>query len=111
MAGLDLYEELSTKVVLLDKALGQLGKRGREYANCEQTYRVALAKKMLTERDKGLPATILSDVCRGDKEIARFKFERDVAEVTYKSALEAINCYKVAIRVLENQITREYGNA
>ncbi|MFY9421450.1 MAG: hypothetical protein WAP91_00355 [Bacilli bacterium] len=108
MSGQDLYLELSIKVELLDKALRALGERGREYAKAEHDYRVALAQKILIERDRGTPVTIISDVCRGDKVIAKLKFERDVAEVVYKAAMEAINTYKLQIKILENQIEREW---
>ncbi len=101
-------QELSNKVSLLDSALQQLGNRGRFHADTEQKYRVALAQKILTEREKGTPVTIISDICRGDREIARLKFDRDCAEVTYKAALEACNVYKIQIRVLESQINREW---
>ena len=108
MSGQDLYIELSAKVNMLDKALQQLGVRGRAYAKAEQDYRIALAQKMLTERESGTPVTIISDICRGDRQIAGLKFERDVAEVSYKAGLEACNVYKLQIRTLEGQIEREY---
>jgi len=63
---------------------------------------------MLQERDSGTPVTIISDICRGSQEIAELKFKRDCAEVVYKSALEAVNGYKLQIKVLENQIDREW---
>ena len=108
MSGQDLMLELSTKVAIIDKALQEFGNRGRAHAKAEQEYRQAVAKKILVEREKGTPVTIMSDICRGDKEVARLKFERDVAEVTYKAASEAIQVYKIQIRVLENTIEREY---
>lgn len=111
MSGQDLIVELQSKVALLDKALQQLGNRGRTYAQAEQDYRVALAKKIAIEREKSTPVTIISDVCRGDKDIALAKFQRDVAEITYDSAKEAINVYKLQIKVLENQIDREWRYA
>ena len=104
----DLFQELQGRMGLLERALGELGKRGRENAQAEMDYRVALAEKMLQERDKGTPVTIVSDVCRGDKGIALLKFKRDCAEVSYKAALEAINIYKVEIKSLEEQIGREW---
>lgn len=107
-SGQDLMTELQGRVSMLDTALKQLGNRGRAAADAEQRYRVALAKKIMVERDRGTPATIMSDICRGDLEIARLKFDRDVAEVTYKSAMEACNIYKIQVKVLENQIDREY---
>lgn len=108
MSGQDLISELGAKVEMTDKALRELGARGRAYAQAERDYRVALSQKILEEREKGLPATLIGDICRGNKQIAALKFERDVAETVYKSALEAINVYKLQIRVLENTIEREY---
>ena len=111
MSGQDLVIELQGKVAMLDKALQQLGNRGRAYAQAEMDYRIGLAQKIIVERDKGVPVTIISDICRGDRSIAKLKFERDVAETVYKSALEAINTYKLQIKILENQIDREWKNA
>ena len=108
---MEMLVELQGKVKLLDAAINQLGKRGRAYAEAEQKYKIALAKKILIERDKGTPVTIISDLCRGDAEIARMRFERDCADVGYKAAMEAINSYKLQIRILDAQIQREWGNA
>lgn len=107
-SGQDLIIELQGRVSMLDTALKQLGNRGRAAADAEQKYRISLAQKIMVERDKGTPATIMSDICRGDPQIAKLKFDRDVAEVTYKSAMEACNIYKIQVKVLENQIDREY---
>lgn len=104
----DLITEMGAKTALLDKAIGQLGARGRNYAKAEQDYRIALAKKILEGRAEGMPVSILSDVCRGNPEIARLKLERDIAETVYKSALEAIQAYKLQIRILDAQIEREW---
>lgn len=109
MSGQDLFNELQGRSKLLDTALGELGRRGRDHAESEKKYRIALAKRILEERAKGTPVTVISDICRGDVEIAQLKFERDCAEVTYKAALEAINNYKLQIRVLDEQISREWN--
>ena len=106
--GLDLLTELQNKTRLLDKALNELGKRGRKKAATEAEYRKTLAVLMLKKREEGIPATILSDICRGSKEAARLKLERDIAEVDYIANLEAINAYKLNIRTLNDQIEREW---
>lgn len=104
----DLIIELQTKSALLDKAIGQLGVRGRAFAQAEHDYRVALRKKVIVERDKGVPVTIISDICRGDPEIARLRFERDVALTVYESAKEAVNGYKLQMKIIDAQIDREW---
>lgn len=108
MSGQDLMLELQDKVSLLDKALKQIGVRGRAYAEAERAYRVALAQKILVERDAGTPVTIIGDICRGDQGIANLKLERDICESTYKASLEACNVYKLQLRLLESQVDREF---
>lgn len=107
----DLILELQEKTRLLDAAIRQLGKRGLTYAQAEMEYKIALNEAILMERVNGTPVTIISDVCRGKKEIAKLRFERDCAEVVYKSAQEAINSYKLQIRILDAQIQREWGGS
>ena len=110
ITGPDLFEEIENKNRLLEAALRQIGKRGEEFAKSEKNYREALAKKILLERDKGTPVTIISDICRGSSEIAKLRFQRDTAEVLYKAALEACNIYKLQIRLLDGQLEREWSN-
>lgn len=106
----DLISEIQEKTRLLDAAIKQLSKRGQAYADSERTYRIALAKRILELRETGVPVTIISDICRGDKEIAGLRFDRDCAEIVYKSAQEAINNYKLQIRILDSQVQREWGS-
>ena len=47
---IDLISEIGQKSKLLDAAVQELGKRGRSYAQSEQEYRIALAKRILDER-------------------------------------------------------------
>lgn len=108
---MELINEIWQKKRLLDSAICEIGTRGKALAQAELEYRVALSQKMLEEREKGTPVTIISDICRGDHKIAKLRFERDVADVVYKAAAEAINSYKLQIRILDAQIEREWGHA
>ena len=42
--------------------------------------------------------------------MAEKRFKRDVSEAMYKTALENINVLKLQIKILENQLEREWGN-
>ena len=107
--GADLDKELKEYGKMLRAALESNVERGKEYATAERDYRVALRKVILIERGKGTPVTIINDICKGDEVIANLRLARDIAEQRYKSSLEAINVYKTFIRVIENEISREYG--
>lgn len=107
----DLVNEIASKTALLDKAVLQFGHRGRTYAQAEHDYRVALSKRILEHRADGMPVTIISDVCRGEPDIARLRLERDIAETVYNSAREAIQSYKLQIRILDAQLEREWSRS
>lgn len=111
MDAIDLYSQLDQKTRLLDVAVRELRQRGTAYAQAERDYRVAKAKAILREREKGTAATITLDLVKGDQEVSRLCFERDCAEVLYRSALEAIQSTKLQLRLLDAQLTREYGQA
>ncbi|RLB94077.1 MAG: hypothetical protein DRH26_02305, partial [Deltaproteobacteria bacterium] len=49
----------------------------QEKAQTEHDYRVALAVKITELRTEGTPVTIMSDLCRGYKPIAKLKLDRD----------------------------------
>lgn len=104
----DLIQEIGAKSALLDAAIKQLGIRGRAYAQAEHDYRISMRKKILDERAKGTPVTIISDLCRGDPEVAKLRLERDIALTIYESAKEAIAGYKLQIRIIDSQIEREW---
>ena len=40
----------------------------------------------------------------------QIRFDRDVKEAIYQANLESINSTKLKLRILENQLNREYGN-
>lgn len=96
---------------MLEVALKECKTRGRAAAEAEQAYRVALANKILLLRENGLPATLIGDVARGDKDVALLKFERDCSQVVYDNAQEAVMVFKKQIDVLREQIDREWRNA
>jgi len=109
MSGQDLYLELDNKVKALNSALSEHRKRGEKYAKARREYQVSLAKEILIQRNSGVPVTIISDICKGNERIADLRMDKDIAESLYKSAGEAINSYKLQIRIIEGQIDREWG--
>lgn len=106
---MDLYSELQEKQNLLNMTISEIKKRGKELAQAEHDYRVALAQKIMLERADGQPVTIISDICRGDEKVANLKLQRDIADSMYTSVLEAVNVLKLNVKIIENQLEREYG--
>jgi len=102
-----LYIELQQKREELNLAIEKAKERGQEMALAEKEYRVALAKEILIKRSDKVPVTIISDICRGKENIAELKFNRDTAEILYKSANERIQATKLELRIIENQMEAE----
>lgn len=60
-------------------------------------------------RDSGMAIGMMDKTCYGIQSVADARFKRDVAETVYRANLEAINSIKLQLRLLENQIQREWG--
>lgn len=88
----------------LNDTIGRLQRAGYDKAKSEYIYRVALSKELLIQRDRGLPATLTNDVAKGNTEIAKHKFNRDVAETNYEAILEKLRATKIELGIVERQI-------
>lgn len=107
---MDLQIELQQQVELLQKSLENLRKTGSDYADKERKYKILLRQEVLKLRDDGIAIGVIQLVCYGIPSVAQARFERDVALATYQANQEAINTYKLKIRLLESQISREFTN-
>ena len=107
---MDLQLELNNRIRELDISIRHLRKSGEDYAKAYTEYRVALAKKLIKLKDEGYAITLAGDIARGDPEIAKLKFNEIAKEAIYKANLESINATKLAIKIIEEQISREWGN-
>lgn len=110
LTGYDLVNNLNSLQLDLRNSLRKLRETGTDYAVKERDYRVLLRQEVLKMRDDGQAIGIISLVCHGIPEVAEARMNRDIAEATYKANQEAINVLKLQIRVLENQIGREWSN-
>lgn len=107
---MELWQEIQEKQWMLDKAIKELAQNGYKLAECERDYKIAVNKKALELRSQDVPVTLINQVIYGYEDIAKLRFERDTAQVKYNANLEYIQTIKLMIRILENQLSREYGN-
>ena len=106
---MDLYNELTQKIKELNISIKKLRETGTEYAEAERDYKITLRQEALKLRaEKGMPVTLIQQVVYGVPEVAEKRFKRDVKEAVYKANQESINSTKLQIRVIENQLQREY---
>ena len=107
----DLIQDIQDKTNQLDISIKTLRKTGSEYAQAYADYRMALAEELLRLKDTGMAVTLAYDVARGKPEIARLKCDEICKEAIYRANLEAINSIKLQIKIMDNQIQREWGQS
>lgn len=107
---MDLVNELNNLSNKLSISIKSLVNTGKDYAKAYTDYRVALAKELVRLKDDGMAVTIAYDVARGKPEIAKLKFNEIANEAIYKANLESINAVKLQIKIIQNQIDKEWGN-
>ena len=107
---MDLTNELNSKLRDLDVAIKSLRKTGSDYADAYTKYRVALAQELVQLKNDGYAITLAGDIARGKPEIAKLKYKEISTEAIYKANLESINATKLAIKIIQEQIGREWSN-
>lgn len=108
---MELYQELTTKTRQLEASIRQLRQNGTAYAQAEMEYKMLLRQECLKLRDEGMAIGMIDKTCYGIPAVAEARFKRDVAETVYKANQEAINSIKLQLRLIESQISREWGQA
>ena len=110
---MDSVELLSARKRLLDElfsATHEIENRGKTLAEAERLYRVALAKRTLELKQAGYPVTVITDITRGDENVASLRFDRDVAREMLKAIYERINVMKWQLKVVQDSIKMEYNS-
>ena len=110
MTGADLINELNDLNRKLSTGINLMAKYGKEYAEAERDYKITLNQECLKLRESGIAVTLIDKVVYGVKEVADKRFKRDVAETMYNTSKENVNAIKLQIRILDNQISREWSN-
>ena len=108
---LDLINEMNDLCLRLSHSGEQLKRYGKELAQAEHDYKIALRQEALKLRaDEQMPVTLIDKVVYGVPEVADKRLKRDIAEAMYKTSMESINTLKLKIRILDAQINREWNS-
>ena len=107
---MDLTNELNNLIYKLDVSVKSLRNTGSDYAKAYTDYRVALAKELMILKEEGYAITLAGDIARGKPEIARLKFKEISSEAIYKANQESINALKLQIKIIQEQINKEYSS-
>ena len=82
-----------------------------QLAEAEREYKLTLRTEALKLRASEMPVTLINNVIYGVPDVAEKRFKRDVEQATYEANKEHINITKLKLRILEAQLSREWGNA
>lgn len=107
---MELLLELQRKQKDLERSIKELRRSGTALATAEHDYKVLLRVECLRLRDEGMAIGMIDKTCYGIPEVAKARFDRDVADTVYRANLEAINAIKLQLRLIEGQINREWGS-
>lgn len=105
MEEIQKMQELNT---YLTTALAEYKKRGTDYAKAYKNYRILLSQELLKLKAEGMPVTIAYDIARGTEQVANAKEQEIITECLYKSCQEAINTYKLQIKILQENMNKDY---
>ena len=108
---MDLYEEIQRLMAELTASIRKLRANGEKLAEAERDYKITLRTEALKLRAGDMPVTLINQIVYGIDEVAARRFDRDVAQATYDANKEHINVTKLRLRILEAQLSREWGAA
>lgn len=108
---MDIVNKQQALLKQLSATITELEQYGKELAKKEKDYKIILNQQVLKLRADGQAVTIIDKIAYGIKEVAEARLERDIAKTMYDVAREKINGIKLSVRINEEQIKREWGNA
>lgn len=105
----DLWSEITQKTKQLDICIKELRKSGTAYAEAERDYKIKLREECLRMRAEGMAIGLITMVAYGIEDVAELRFKRDIARTVYEANKDAVNAIKLEIRIINDQLMREYG--
>ena len=108
---MELIQELQQKDRELSASIRQLRISGTAKAEAEKEYKIKLREEALKLRTEGMPVSLINQIVYGVPVVAELRLKRDIADTVYHANLEASHSNKLQMRVIENQIEREWGQA
>ena len=108
---MDLYEQIMKLMQELDASIRKLRTNGANLAEAERDYKITLRQEALRLRADDMPVTLINQVIYGVPAVAEKRFKRDVEQANYDANHEHINITKLKLRILEAQLSREWGAA
>ena len=104
-----LIDEIQTVSDLLTQSIKSLKHTSNAYACAERDYKILLRQEALRLKGEGMAIGLINLTCYGIPSVAEARFKRDIAEANYKANQEAIQAYKLQLRLMDSQAQREWS--
>ncbi len=111
MGAFGIMADLEQVDGLLGKALEDCRRYGDECAVAEARYYSAKARAVLEMQQGGMPATLIAQTVKGDRNVNGALLGWRRAQVLYDNAKEARNVYKRRYDFCREQLSREWTEA
>ena len=107
---MDLWTEICDKTKQLDRCIKELRRSGTAYAEAERDYKLKLREECLRLKSEGMAIGLISMTAYGIPEVSQLRFARDCQKVIYEANKDAVNAIKLEMRIINDQLAREYGH-
>lgn len=105
----NLFGQLQSLSNELDETIRKEWTAGIELAEAEAAYNIAVNQEALRQKDAGMTVTFINSFIKGVEAVATLRKQRDIAEVKYKTLQDKANSLKLQLRIVDNQINREWS--
>lgn len=109
-----IIDGLQEKNRLLTAKNEEYASLAQKRAEAEYAYSIIKTRKMIEHRADGCSVSLITDLIKGDKEVARAKMDMDIADGVLKacrtsiqSLLSAIDTYRSLLSFLKEEMGRQ----
>ena len=103
-----LLNDLNSDLKRLRDVTEQYAEAGKQAAIDEARYQSVKATRALEMRAQGESAAMINLLIKGDPAVNEYLLNRECSKAIYEVTKEQINTLKLSIRIIENQIEREW---
>lgn len=106
---MDLTQSLRQQRILLIDCVQAMKDTGRKLAQAEYKYKVSLRQEILRLHiEDSVAWTSCYTLAQGEEMVSKLRLDRDIKKSDYDVCREKINACKLEIRLLEEEIKRDW---
>ena len=104
--GMDIITTLRSVVVALHKETENMQALGRKMCEYSRDYEIAKAQKIFEFTDRGMPVTLIKEVCNG--KISDEVYNKDLSKVLYDVSKARVRSLEAEMSAMQTLYRAEY---